>query len=196
MSASGKKDAIPKVEVRMCPQRPGFVVPYVEEWATFPFPAEDPEIEGLCTSLKTPQLASPTATFVENADGVVELCHILEIAFARGIECDLASRVAYKRVTGKLAPDPTDPFDPLDDETSKKIRALEMQLLDRTAAQPLAIVMIRDVRFSYPILGAGAGPSIALLMSQQLVAIWTIFETLAGDLWEAAVNVHPHGLRI
>jgi hypothetical protein len=30
------------------------------------------------------------------------------------------------------------------------------------------------------------------LMSLQLVAVWTIFETLAGDLWESALNAHPN----
>jgi hypothetical protein len=37
-------------------------------------------------------------------------------------------------------------------------------------------------------------PAFETLMSIQLVMVWTAFETLAGDLWEAAVNVHPHGL--
>jgi hypothetical protein len=32
------------------------------------------------------------------------------------------------------------------------------------------------------------------LMSAQLVLLWTTVETLAGDLWEAAVNFHPQGL--
>jgi hypothetical protein len=31
-------------------------------------------------------------------------------------------------------------------------------------------------------------------MSAELVLSWTAFETLAGDLWEAAVNAHPEAL--
>jgi hypothetical protein len=31
-------------------------------------------------------------------------------------------------------------------------------------------------------------------LSAQIVSSWTAFETLAGDLWEAALNSHPHGL--
>ena len=31
-------------------------------------------------------------------------------------------------------------------------------------------------------------------LSAQIVNSWTAFETLAGDLWEAALNSHPHGL--
>jgi hypothetical protein len=33
-----------------------------------------------------------------------------------------------------------------------------------------------------------------IMMQSQLIAMWTAFETFAGDLWEAAVNSHPHGL--
>lgn len=33
----------------------------------------------------------------------------------------------------------------------------------------------------------------AILVSQ-LTGMWTAFETLAGDLWEMALNVHPYGL--
>lgn len=36
--------------------------------------------------------------------------------------------------------------------------------------------------------------SIGQLMRLQLVSMWTAFETLAGDLWERAVNAHPKNL--
>jgi len=32
------------------------------------------------------------------------------------------------------------------------------------------------------------------MLSSMVVGTWTAFETLAGDLWEAAVNAHPRGL--
>jgi hypothetical protein len=35
---------------------------------------------------------------------------------------------------------------------------------------------------------------IETLMLTQVVSVWTAFETLAGDLWEAALNAHPQGL--
>ena len=31
-------------------------------------------------------------------------------------------------------------------------------------------------------------------LASHITATWTIFETLAGDLWEAAMNGHPSGL--
>jgi hypothetical protein len=37
-------------------------------------------------------------------------------------------------------------------------------------------------------------PMFEALMSTQLIMAWTAFETLAGDLWEAAVNCHPQTL--
>jgi hypothetical protein len=32
------------------------------------------------------------------------------------------------------------------------------------------------------------------MFASHITAVWTIFETLAGDLWEAAINGHPSGL--
>lgn len=37
-------------------------------------------------------------------------------------------------------------------------------------------------------------PGLEAWMSAQIVGAWTAFETLAGDLWEAALNSHPAGL--
>jgi hypothetical protein len=33
-------------------------------------------------------------------------------------------------------------------------------------------------------------------LSSMIIGMWTTFETLAGDLWEATVNCHPHGLSL
>lgn len=40
----------------------------------------------------------------------------------------------------------------------------------------------------------GLKPVFEILMQQQIVACWTTFETLVGDLWIATINAHPHEL--
>jgi hypothetical protein len=35
-------------------------------------------------------------------------------------------------------------------------------------------------------------PGVEAVLFSQIVLAWTAFETLAGDLWEAAINHHPH----
>jgi hypothetical protein len=50
---------------------------------------------------------------------------------------------------------------------------------------------------STPLLAAVAvnlDAGVEAWLSAQVVNSWTAFETLAGDLWEAALNSHPHGL--
>lgn len=46
------------------------------------------------------------------------------------------------------------------------------------------------------IAGAGAPASQGLeaMLSSCVTGMWTAFETMAGDLWEAALNLHPQGL--
>lgn len=42
--------------------------------------------------------------------------------------------------------------------------------------------------------GAPLWNGLEAVLIAQLTGAWTAFETLAGDLWEAALNVHPRGL--
>jgi hypothetical protein len=42
--------------------------------------------------------------------------------------------------------------------------------------------------------GAPARNGLEAMLSSCITGIWTAFETMAGDLWEAALNVHPSGL--
>ena len=42
--------------------------------------------------------------------------------------------------------------------------------------------------------GAPARQGIEALLSSCITGAWTAFETMAGDLWEMALNIHPQGL--
>jgi hypothetical protein len=39
-----------------------------------------------------------------------------------------------------------------------------------------------------------AAVGLSAMLSSAITGTWTAFETMAGDLWESAVNVHPNGL--
>jgi hypothetical protein len=42
--------------------------------------------------------------------------------------------------------------------------------------------------------GAPARSGLEAMLSSVVTGMWTAFETMAGDLWEASLNVHPEGL--
>jgi hypothetical protein len=42
--------------------------------------------------------------------------------------------------------------------------------------------------------GPGIWLGLEAILNAQITGMWTAFEVLAGDLWEAALNSHPHGL--
>jgi hypothetical protein len=42
--------------------------------------------------------------------------------------------------------------------------------------------------------GAPARQGLEAMLSSCVTGTWTAFETMAGDLWEAALNIHPSGL--
>jgi hypothetical protein len=40
--------------------------------------------------------------------------------------------------------------------------------------------------------GTGSGVGLDAMLSAAITGTWTAFETMAGDLWETALNVHPN----
>lgn len=58
------------------------------------------------------------------------------------------------------------------------------ELLKRRVEEAIAILGI------FFVLGGG-GPGEQAWLSMLIMGTWTAFETMAGDLWEAAVNSHP-----
>ena len=55
---------------------------------------------------------------------------------------------------------------------------------------PMAYAFSMDELIRDPYMGDALG-SVLDLMAQQLVMVWTAFESLAGDLWEACLNARP-----
>ena len=58
------------------------------------------------------------------------------------------------------------------------------ELLRRQVYKAVGLVRILTV--------AGRGAGVQGWLSSVLLGTWTAFETLAGDLWVEAINIHPH----
>jgi hypothetical protein len=60
-----------------------------------------------------------------------------------------------------------------------------------------AYVMGALQRGTQPVLMLESAPAaigLEAMLSSAITGTWTAFETMAGDLWEAALNAHPDGL--
>ncbi len=76
-----------------------------------------------------------------------------------------------------------------------QILKLRREYLNGTARPPIDIVThMVNTSDLYEYLDEGTAAVYDQLMSAQLILCWTAFETLANDLWEAAVNEHPQTL--
>jgi len=79
-------------------------------------------------------------------------------------------------------------------------RELNKRIAQTDDDQPSPII-IQELSEGLRILGQLAATGMGSMRSgapemlaSHITAMWTIFETLAGDLWEAAINGHPSGL--
>jgi hypothetical protein len=71
------------------------------------------------------------------------------------------------------------------------------EMMNQTETQEESLADAQADSVVAELLGAGPPPTFVgldHLFSAYLTGAWTAFETLCGDLWEAALNAHPHGL--
>src|SRR5215216_1665593 len=145
---------------------------------------------------KTPELAIVSATFLENARRLVYLgnlpfviAHVL-----RAQERALAG--ALMKHTGDVKDVPSS--HPQVEDIEATGDQLLMGLLEEQAVNQEAVIN-RSQRRTLAILGELARQKSALsgieaFLAALVVNTWTAFETLSGDLWEAALNCHPKEL--
>jgi hypothetical protein len=185
-----KREAVVKT-VR--PPRPARKIPNIEQWASCPLPTDDPEFASLSNALKTVQLKPAVDAFVKNIDEVVALTHVVDDVFNAGQQDEHVKVAACTELLAELIRNRS-PSGAWPGDVHERIATLYKQLLDGTAKPQVPSAIAYSPGSAFESLNDELNSSIALLMSQQLVAAWTAFEALAGDLWEAAVNAHPRGL--
>ncbi|QDT53962.1 hypothetical protein Pan44_19890 [Caulifigura coniformis] len=152
-------------------------------------------------AFRTPELRDAVEAFASNAKRAIDL------ATLPNMMCHVGQRIMMSRLSAHFIKYGSDHC--LD--TSEP----EAQLLRRSAEDAAAEVadfqsIVKDVfhqRVKSPFralndrispitdfVDEGIQQSYVTMMSTQIILAWTAFETLAGDLWEAAVNAHPKTL--
>lgn len=145
---------------------------------------------------KTPALRPAETVFRDNAFRVKSLSIFPIIAIALASRKDLFFGAAIMRVTGDIQPVNRDA--PQQQEIRQANTEIWKRFLEsadaasdsRTAADVLGALQHIESVSGDPKITSG----IEAWLSAQVVGAWTTFETLAGDLWEAALNCHPAGL--
>jgi hypothetical protein len=141
---------------------------------------------------KTPALKPVTQSFFFSCNRVLFLGHLVRASFDAGRIFQLAESAACIEL-GK------DPVTFAQAGMCKSVTS-DIEEARNRILQPGSPSSFRPEVFTSPewlvsrSRAHGFHADIDLLMSMQLVAVWTICETLFGDLWEAALNAHPKTL--
>jgi hypothetical protein len=161
----------------------------LNEWASMSFRV----LQSLAPArqVKTPQLQSVASTFFDNCYGMSLLSFFPIRLFASGRLSFMAEAIAAMELTGE--PYPRRRAEPTVSETTRQ------EILGTRDK-----ILKGNVKYDNYLMMDAASPSdvmvrsnendvnlIRTLMSSQVTLAWTIFETLAGDLWRAAVNAQP-----
>jgi hypothetical protein len=173
--------------------------------------------QSLADSLKNKDLMGPVNGFIDNADRAafpgVFLARMLNLADRF---LPVWSRARHNLVGDKfyslsreelsaLSPRIAEEFKKIVDEEHEQRRLRDLpkefspQWLENLDGRPPEVQRRREgVLFIIDAMVAYTGDflekGIESMLSGMVVEGWTAFETLAGDLWEAAVNAHPTGL--
>jgi hypothetical protein len=159
------------------------------EWAELAISTEAVAVRDLDKSTKTPALRQTVAAFIQNMDRAVMLASLPASLLMTGRNIQLAHTGACVKLLNKPTPDL-----PHDSSRMGEIHLLAKDLFTNHENGPFPIVVAGNPSQTIEFVGGHHGQTFEFLLSMQLVAAWTAFETLAGDLWEATVNAHPHGL--
>lgn len=155
-----------------------------------------PEIKELDAALfdgtiKTPHVRGVGVVFLNNVHLVFKTSALLHTVFMGGKYFQLAETNALMQLYQKPFVD-----EDIDDAfLVMRVSKLRKQMLDGTVNMPCRHYLRADPRDALQDCEKmDMDGNIELLMSMQMTSAWTAFETLLGDLWEAALNVHPIGL--
>lgn len=147
----------------------------------------------LTEAVKNPILTPVVATFFQNSIQVLDLSSLLNNVFFGGKLFQLAETNAFMALTGLPFPKPIP-----DGETESMppdVIAKRDEFFNGSIPMPFGRLGQSTPEYALQDCKTyGFDGTIELLMSLQVVAAWTVFETLFGDLWEAALNAHPNKL--
>jgi hypothetical protein len=147
--------------------------------------------------VQTTLLAGTADAFVRNSLQVKSLSLFPLLAIQATVQRERIEAGALMRLTGSVDRLPEG------DSRIEELRALDLEMWDEflsidkaAASKERAEDGLKHAMFAVQRI-AGISPlpeGVDSWLSAQVVGGWTAFETMAGDLWEAALNCHPHGL--
>ena len=149
-------------------------------FCTHPIPEYEP---------KNQELTTVTRPFFSNVNEILAVGRIAWENFDHG-RADERAEVSANWITfKKIVPDKDD----LDGCDRQELACLRDEILEgkQPSLWELRVTRLFDALDYYQ---AAYGQNFKTLMRMQLIATWTAFEAFSGDLWEAALNLHPEGL--
>jgi hypothetical protein len=139
--------------------------------------------------MQTPELQPVAGAFVDNVR-ILEALKVFPFFLGRAAY-NVGRTVggAAMKVSGSIAEIPAD-SEQYEIYNSTQASLLDFLMKDDPDAD-FDVFLQRSTAF---VAAVAVDEGVEAWLSAQIVTSWTAFETLAGDLWEAALNSHPHGL--
>jgi hypothetical protein len=110
-------------------------------------------------------------------------------------EHTVAARMAEHEIVGKWFPTPDEVGDRYD-QVSERATQIMMSATpaDISAIQDRFALTLNNIDMFVRIGGEPCASGASVIFDAMIVQAWTVFEVMAGDLWEAALNSHPQTL--
>src|SRR5882724_8577934 len=152
--------------------------------------------DDLLASIEHEQIRDVAAAFIANVSRVVEAAAApISIIFWSRVQQEAIDE-AHLEVWGDLLPRKVD--DALKPQFDQTIARLRQKFRDEVEADPneygnrLFLAAGQLEVFQKNDMGIRTG--LDAILRGMVTGMWTAFEVLASDLWEAALNAHPAGL--
>lgn len=139
------------------------------------------------TMLRTPEMRAIAGSLHRNVMRLVTMADSTEYLMQMSAYRQLCMSRAVHQILGKVAFD-----DPADNDRTEEVRALFEKLLEENihdVDQFKTIGTIIDWLANMPGLGIYEGMS--AIFAAIVIGAWTLFETIAKDIWTSAANARP-----
>jgi hypothetical protein len=137
------------------------------------------------SAVQTPALIAVVAAYYQNTQRAIDLCAIPQEWFTLGGMVKSAEIVACLMKFGEPRYETASMDAPLE---------LVSDLIHGKVRGPFSVRPGGSLSSHFEDHAGELGATLDTLMTSQVLLIWAAFETMAGDLWEAAVNAHPQTL--
>jgi hypothetical protein len=148
--------------------------------------------------LKTAELLPTATAFVANALGAKSLALFPLIGLHIANRKEQLRATAYMQVIGELEIERIERSHPKYLEFVAALDSLWKKFVGRGGAnyqeETVRALKHSIMHVQSMVDDQNFRPGLEAWMSALIVGAWTVFETLTGDLWEAALNCHPAGL--